>query len=109
MYLHVPPRAPHTYDFVVLTSLTHPCKILLVVLQTGKAKDLSAPLRVQRFRRENDVLFTYRMKLIFSYPLCDYEWAGMNKGLASIILFGELSRHVDPSHMFYAPWSNKAQ
>jgi hypothetical protein len=26
-----------------LTSLTHPRKIILVVLQTGKAKDLSAP------------------------------------------------------------------
>jgi hypothetical protein len=38
-------RAPYTYDFVVLTSLTHPRKILLVVLQIGKAKDLSAPLR----------------------------------------------------------------
>jgi hypothetical protein len=36
--------APHTYDLVVLTSLTHPRKILLVVLQIGKAKDLSAPL-----------------------------------------------------------------
>jgi hypothetical protein len=32
-------------SFVVLTSLTHPRKILLVVLQIGKAKDLSAPLR----------------------------------------------------------------
>jgi hypothetical protein len=43
------PRDPrphtHTYDFVVLTSLNHPRKILLVVLQIGKAKDLSAPLR----------------------------------------------------------------
>jgi hypothetical protein len=28
-----------------LTSLTHPRKSLLVVLQIGKAKDLSAPLR----------------------------------------------------------------
>jgi hypothetical protein len=44
MYLYSP-RAPHTYDFVVLTSLTHPRKILLVVLEIGKAKDLSAPLR----------------------------------------------------------------
>jgi hypothetical protein len=35
----------HTHDFVVLTSLTHPRKILLVVLRIGKAKDLSAPLR----------------------------------------------------------------
>jgi hypothetical protein len=48
--LHIPPRTPYTYDFVVPTSLTHPRKILLVVLQigkweTGKAKDLSAPLR----------------------------------------------------------------
>jgi hypothetical protein len=46
-----PPWAPHTYDFVVLTSLTHPRKILLVVLQIGKqeiekAKDLSAPLHI---------------------------------------------------------------
>jgi hypothetical protein len=40
--LHIPPWAPHTYDFVVLTSLTHPRKILLVVLQIGKAKDLSS-------------------------------------------------------------------
>jgi hypothetical protein len=42
--LHIPPWAPHTYDFIVLTSLTHPRKILLVVLQIGKAKDLSGPL-----------------------------------------------------------------
>jgi hypothetical protein len=28
--------APHTYDFVVLTYLTHPRKIVLVVLQIGK-------------------------------------------------------------------------
>jgi hypothetical protein len=40
-----PSRAPHTYDFVVLIYWTHPRKILLVVLQIGKAKDLSAPLR----------------------------------------------------------------
>jgi hypothetical protein len=39
-----PPWAPHTYDFVVLTSLTYPRKIILVMLQIGKAKDLSAPL-----------------------------------------------------------------
>jgi hypothetical protein len=49
--LHIPPWAPHTYDFVVLTSLTFPRKILLVVLQIGKqeirkAKELSAPLRM---------------------------------------------------------------
>jgi hypothetical protein len=36
--LHIPPWAPHTYDFVVLTSLTHPRKILLVVLQIGNRK-----------------------------------------------------------------------
>jgi hypothetical protein len=45
-----PPWVPHTYDFVFLTSLTHPRKILLFVLRIGKqeirkAKDLSAPLR----------------------------------------------------------------
>jgi hypothetical protein len=34
--LHIPPWAPHTYGFVVLTSLTHQRKILLVVLQIGK-------------------------------------------------------------------------
>jgi hypothetical protein len=34
--LHIPPSAPHTYGFVVLTSLTHPRKILLVVLQTTR-------------------------------------------------------------------------
>jgi hypothetical protein len=34
--LHILPWAPHTYDFVVLTSLTHPRKILLVVLQIEK-------------------------------------------------------------------------
>jgi hypothetical protein len=32
-----PPLAPHTYDFVVLISLTQPRKIFLVVLQIGKA------------------------------------------------------------------------
>jgi hypothetical protein len=36
--------ASHTYDFVVLNSLTHPKKILLVVLHVRKAKNLSAPL-----------------------------------------------------------------
>jgi hypothetical protein len=39
------PWAPHTYDFAVLTSLTHPRKLILFVLQIGKAKNLSAPLR----------------------------------------------------------------
>jgi hypothetical protein len=46
--LHIPPlSSTHFYDFVVLTSLTHPRKILLVVLQIGKAKDLSALLRIR--------------------------------------------------------------
>jgi hypothetical protein len=50
LYIFLPPRAPHTYEFDILTSLTHPRKILLVVLQIGKweirkVKDLSAPLR----------------------------------------------------------------
>jgi hypothetical protein len=49
--LHIPPWAPHTYDFVVITSLNHLRKIPLVVVQTEKyekekAKDLSAPLCV---------------------------------------------------------------
>jgi hypothetical protein len=37
MYLHIPPlSSTHTYDFVVVTSLTHQRKILFVVLQMGK-------------------------------------------------------------------------
>jgi hypothetical protein len=43
--LHIPSWAPHTYNFVVLTSLTHLRKNILVVLEIGKAKDLSAPPR----------------------------------------------------------------
>jgi hypothetical protein len=49
--LHIPPWAPQTYDFVVLTSLTHPRKILLFVLHIGKSKYLSAPLRTLNFSR----------------------------------------------------------
>jgi hypothetical protein len=45
-YIFLPQLHTH-YDFVVPTSLTHPRKILLVVLQIGKAKDLSAPLCTQ--------------------------------------------------------------
>jgi hypothetical protein len=41
--------ASYTYDFIVLTSLTHPRKIVLVVLKIEKAKDLSAPLRITTF------------------------------------------------------------
>jgi hypothetical protein len=48
IYSTYSPWAPHTYDFVVLTSLTHTRRILLVVLQTGKAKDSSAPLHVDQ-------------------------------------------------------------
>jgi hypothetical protein len=33
-----PPFAPHTYDFVVLTSLTYQRKIILAVLQRGNRK-----------------------------------------------------------------------
>jgi hypothetical protein len=36
--LHIPPWAPHTYEFIVLTPLTHPRKIILVLLQIGKDK-----------------------------------------------------------------------
>jgi hypothetical protein len=34
--IYIVPWAQHTYDFVVLTSLTHPKKIIFVVLQIGK-------------------------------------------------------------------------
>jgi hypothetical protein len=46
LYITPPPlpQALHTYDFVLLTFLTNRRKILLVVLQIGKAKHLSAPL-----------------------------------------------------------------
>jgi trehalose-6-phosphate synthase len=49
VYISPLPRPARTYDFIVLTSLTHPNNILLVVLQIGKqeigkAKDLSAPI-----------------------------------------------------------------
>jgi hypothetical protein len=33
IYLHIPPWAPHTYDFLVLIPLTHPRKILFLVLK----------------------------------------------------------------------------
>jgi hypothetical protein len=47
MYLlYIFPPELHTLDFVVLTSLSHTRKIILIVLQIGKAKDLSAPLRI---------------------------------------------------------------
>jgi hypothetical protein len=51
IYSTYSPRAPHTYDFVVVTSLTHSRKILLVALQIGKweirkARDLSATLHI---------------------------------------------------------------
>jgi hypothetical protein len=46
LYIFPPELHTHTYDFVLITSLTHPRKIILVVLQIGKAKDLSAPLRI---------------------------------------------------------------
>jgi hypothetical protein len=40
MYLHYifppPPGGPHAYDFLVLNSLAHPRKIMLVLLQIGK-------------------------------------------------------------------------
>jgi hypothetical protein len=38
IYSPYPPWAPHTYNFVVLTSLTYPRKIMLFVLQIGKWK-----------------------------------------------------------------------
>jgi hypothetical protein len=37
MYIF-PLSSTHTYDFVVLTSLTHPRKILLIVLQIKNRK-----------------------------------------------------------------------
>jgi hypothetical protein len=53
--LHIPPWAAHTCDFAVLTSLTHPIRILLVVLQIrkiGKAKDLTQIGQVRKYAIE---------------------------------------------------------
>jgi hypothetical protein len=49
--LYIPLWAPHTYDFVVLTSLTHPRKIILVVLQTGKPNTYQHPYVCSRWAR----------------------------------------------------------
>jgi hypothetical protein len=51
MYLHyIFSLELHTHGFIVVTSLTHPRKIILVALQieqeVRKAKHLSAPLRI---------------------------------------------------------------
>jgi hypothetical protein len=59
-----PPWAPHAYDFVVLTSLTHPRKVLLVVLQIGKAKDLSAPLLS---------VISFRVQWLLSSLACTFQ------------------------------------
>jgi hypothetical protein len=59
-----PPEAVHTYDFVVLTSLTHPRKIRLVVLQIGKAKDISAA------RRSHTEELTEYRELFFCKAAC---------------------------------------
>jgi hypothetical protein len=69
--VHIPPWGPHAYDFVVLTSLTHPRKILLVVLQIvkyeiGKAKDLSALVRNSRLGGE------------ISERDCQWSWASIH-------------------------------
>jgi hypothetical protein len=69
MYLQIPPRAPHTYDFVVLTSLTHPRKIILVVLQIGKAKDLSAPLRNRPILKNYEILPSHFPRVLQSFTL----------------------------------------
>jgi hypothetical protein len=62
MYLlYLFPEAPHTYDFVAVTSLTHPRKLLLVVLQIRRAKDLSAPLHKMNHIKSsvNDVVLKH--------------------------------------------------
>jgi hypothetical protein len=54
----------HTYDFIVLTSLTHPRKILLVVLQIRKAKDLSATLRTSKTKKKNTEEYFFIIYLV---------------------------------------------
>jgi hypothetical protein len=64
MYLHIPPWAPYTYDCFVLTSLTHPRKILLVVLQIGNMKSqrlISTP-RYSYSRIVQGALIHYRIQ-----------------------------------------------
>jgi hypothetical protein len=64
----IPTWVRHTYDFVVLTSLTHPRKILLL-------KDLSAPLRSNERggERENiDITSTNHLKTL-AYPTVEMK------------------------------------
>jgi hypothetical protein len=56
--LHIPPWAPHTYDLVVLTSITYPRKILLVALQT-----------IHRWNRKSQTLISISMYNIHTYML----------------------------------------
>jgi hypothetical protein len=52
-----------------LTSLTHPRKIILVVLQVGKAKELSSRLRKYTVEvyTENEGLFWYQVDCCMQY------------------------------------------
>jgi hypothetical protein len=71
--LHIPPCAPYSYGFVVLTCLPHPGKIVLVVLQIRQyeireAKDLSAPLRISIM--ETDGVQEKQLRLIRKAQSC---------------------------------------
>jgi hypothetical protein len=52
-----PLSSTQTYDFVVLTFLNHPRKIILIVPQIRKAKDLSVALRTHN--KEDYCLLLY--------------------------------------------------
>jgi hypothetical protein len=63
--LHIPPlSSTHTYDFFVLTSLAHPRRILLVVLQIGKAKNSSAPLIIAYFSCSHPLLKSLKINYV---------------------------------------------
>jgi hypothetical protein len=51
LYIFPPELHTHTYDFIVLTSLTHQKKNLLGMAQIEKAEDLTTPLRIGSHER----------------------------------------------------------
>jgi hypothetical protein len=80
--------SPHTYDFVVLTSWTHPRNILLIVLQigkqeVGKAIYLSASLRTKNTNSLGKAKFNLLIinnrsetdiyRLLFPITCCNYK------------------------------------
>jgi hypothetical protein len=84
--LYIPPWAPHTYDFVVLTSLTHPRKIILVVQQIRKAK---VPLHMLNFMHSkvldiSPAAQTCTMWLPCVWPTQEMHWRAIDSDKVKI-------------------------